>query len=968
MTINQQQAPASPPPAQIAEAQELKQLALAQIQTLDGAWTDHNVSDPGIAMLDALSLGMAELSQRLQLPIAQLLAEQRFSKEYQPLHSAEKVLPASPVTKNDWRILFLDLEGVANVTLNLAPTEASNTSQQRFDDTSSHCFANEFDEAVKPKAIAARGNVLYQVTVDLEPGLLAFENAGLSAEQKNAYESKREDEKAEFVADIVKNRTRKNVYRRFLDHRQSNQDISEIVIREQRAVTIELSLKLDAVDQPLLLIAQVLMQLRQQINPLMQWQDRQQLHNEGMGASAIYDGPLTQHGRLTVEQLAQQSPQEKIVTADVLASLENIDGLVAVTHLHYVNNNNNNNNSNNNNQSVRAFSLSTISWQYEPNEGVDDKGIQWVLDVEKTYENLLIELDGQSYPLPSWQVFKQGGEYSLPARRRPSAPTAIGADVMGQSTLQPNLQCLSEYQSIQQYFPACYKLLEKRLDQPASSEEWVGIMQLKGYLALYEQVLADQFKQLEAYTHLFSLPQWKNDQQQMTTIKAVFKAMLDSEDLLQGQVTDFWAAIKTLPHTQLSQSLTAITGINALVDYTKGEHAEGENGFQTLSETAFGFPQLNRLKRALEQRLAYYGETQLDAAVLKYAPVFRFYASQLSHADQALETDAEVLIEKLVLLKQIMDLRHLLIHYPDLSQNRTAAMDYSEDLSVIKKPMAQRSGLARRLMAFLGMEGAAMPLSMHNQEGFYLVESCLLRHREVLEALPTRPEDQYLGPPTLYFVFPDWPTRFANNRFKRLIEQELVKHCPLGQAVELVFLSRLAMGDFEQLHYAWLYEMSSLQAGGPQAKTEATDKYPYYQHPLNRLSRLMRDLLMPVLPTLETEAVADALTEDKSVGDNPTRRLFGWKPVASEGGDPHQSLYRERLDYLNGSEGKNIIFPSRIGIATLNGEYQIMKAGLAINLPGAVYRLGQASNMGAGDFKVGIPEPHQLPDKNSVLQ
>lgn len=71
------------------------------------SWTDHNIHDPGITLLEACSYAMTELGLRLELDIADLIksGESRAPAELKPAH---RVLPMGPVDAQDLRRVLLD--------------------------------------------------------------------------------------------------------------------------------------------------------------------------------------------------------------------------------------------------------------------------------------------------------------------------------------------------------------------------------------------------------------------------------------------------------------------------------------------------------------------------------------------------------------------------------------------------------------------------------------------------------------------------------------------------------------------------------------------------------------------------------------------------------------------------------------------------------------------------------------------
>lgn len=82
------------------------------------SWTDHNVHDPGITMLEAGSYAMTELGLRLGLDMADLIESGRAvaPPELEPAH---RVLPMGPVHPADLRRVLLDHPLVADARISL---------------------------------------------------------------------------------------------------------------------------------------------------------------------------------------------------------------------------------------------------------------------------------------------------------------------------------------------------------------------------------------------------------------------------------------------------------------------------------------------------------------------------------------------------------------------------------------------------------------------------------------------------------------------------------------------------------------------------------------------------------------------------------------------------------------------------------------------------------------------------------
>ena len=99
----------SAPPAQLSmNYSALREGGMELIRQWAGeSWTDHNIHDPGITILEACSYAMTELGLRVQLDISDLL---RSGESNRPadLVPAHRVLPVGPVNPLDLRGVLLD--------------------------------------------------------------------------------------------------------------------------------------------------------------------------------------------------------------------------------------------------------------------------------------------------------------------------------------------------------------------------------------------------------------------------------------------------------------------------------------------------------------------------------------------------------------------------------------------------------------------------------------------------------------------------------------------------------------------------------------------------------------------------------------------------------------------------------------------------------------------------------------------
>ncbi|HTO14885.1 MAG TPA: hypothetical protein VLZ83_03905 [Edaphocola sp.] len=93
----------------------LREKALEYIQGLASeTWTDHNVHDPGITIMEALCYALADAGFRLNFPIQDILADKQAKLPEKAFYHAQEILPAHPTTINDFRKLLIDLPLIKN--------------------------------------------------------------------------------------------------------------------------------------------------------------------------------------------------------------------------------------------------------------------------------------------------------------------------------------------------------------------------------------------------------------------------------------------------------------------------------------------------------------------------------------------------------------------------------------------------------------------------------------------------------------------------------------------------------------------------------------------------------------------------------------------------------------------------------------------------------------------------------------
>ncbi len=88
-------------------------------ETGSDIWTNYNVSDPGITILEAVTYAITDLSYRTDFDIKDLLTPEQLDKDTWKniFYTARQILHNNPLTADDYRKLIIDVEGVRNAWL-----------------------------------------------------------------------------------------------------------------------------------------------------------------------------------------------------------------------------------------------------------------------------------------------------------------------------------------------------------------------------------------------------------------------------------------------------------------------------------------------------------------------------------------------------------------------------------------------------------------------------------------------------------------------------------------------------------------------------------------------------------------------------------------------------------------------------------------------------------------------------------
>jgi hypothetical protein len=525
----------------------LRARGLESLQASSGQrWTDHNIHDPGVTILEQLCYAMTDLLYHADTDLADLLTGEdgRIDFAKLSLHPPQVVFPCRPTTLFDYRCMLLGaVEGVDDIRLELH----------------------------RPRGRAAK-----QRGARRQRGFAGLHYLVLrpAADQHSTCEASLREARAAYLA-----------------HRNLGEDLAQgaTVIRDVPCV-LHARLEISGAREPADLLAEMYVRCDDFITRRVRPQSLDGMLAEGRALEDVFEGPLSDAGCFTPDAFAAADARTLFV-GDLAAALTSVEGLARVNRIALQ-------------CGGRPPVSGALRW----------RGREWGLRLQlptpqDTLSTIRLHRGGREIAVAAAEVAYRVQD-RLAARRMRRLPRTQWWHALEQP--QGRYWPPQRYYSVQNHFPASYRLGKHGLPHSASHGERAQVQQLKGYLLLFEQVLANSQAQLE---HLQSL----------------FSAVLDCPQ------SYWWRMIDG----------ESVRGVEQL--YREPADAIRDAAFATFDDY------LQRKHRVLDYLLALYGTTHTQDALRQFYPYL-----------------AAVELEQLLLENKAAYLRDIV----RLSRDRGAGFDY----------------------------------------------------------------------------------------------------------------------------------------------------------------------------------------------------------------------------------------------------------------------------------------------------
>jgi hypothetical protein len=447
---------------------KLRAAAIEYIGNLSGKiWTDHNIHDPGITILEVLIYALMDLGYRTNLPAADLFAANPEDKSKDNnFFTPSAILANNPLTITDLRKMLVDLEGIKNAWLEIdEDTSPDFCKQPPVDD---HTPAGVPIPSRLPDACKCeRINGLYHVYVQLE-----------------------EDPEKKLFKEWRKNKHRyqetiRKIKQALMAHRNLCEDYLDINVLCSFEIGICADIELTAEADPASVYCRIVEALSQFFSPSPRFYTFQQLIEKGRTVDEIFAGRpfnITEsHGFVDVEEFEQLRLRKLINLSDVYELLFKLDGVSDVRNLGWIK-------CCEEKQAVHDWQLK-LPENYIPEFSPSCSGIRF------SKFGLTIDWSPQK---DKSQKRLSSAEYSKAIYKLPSP------------YLQPEFpkgnyrNDLAKYYSIQNEFPKVYGISEGGLAIHTPVKRVAQARQLQGFLLFFDQLLANYLTQLKNVRSLFA--------------------------------------------------------------------------------------------------------------------------------------------------------------------------------------------------------------------------------------------------------------------------------------------------------------------------------------------------------------------------------------------------------------------------------------------------------------------------------
>lgn len=439
--------------------QYLKDKGIEYIESMGGAlWTDYNEHDPGITMLEILSYAITDLGNRMAFPIEDLLTKKTNESIAQQFYTANQILPTKAVTPNDYRKLFIDINGVRNCWIQKAGKIVYANCKDEELSYDPNAFASIPEELKNQFGLKGLNKLIVDYDIDskLSPS-----------------------ERAAKIDEI-----NQKITKYYHQNRNLCEDLVEIKEVEKQKICLCTDIELEKTADPNQVHAAILFEIDNYFLPRVRFYSIKEMLQKGYRTDEIFDGPLLEHGFIDQAELINSDLKTQIRLSDLINIIVDIPGV----------------------KNINEISISNCN-DNDPSAKADDAEEVWTICIDPGKRAELCDNSSFSYRKDILTV--QYNQDKVDQLLEELIEIATGKSVSSSDMILPiphgDYLDIGHYSTVQNDFPDTYGIGINGLASSNTVARKSKAKQLKAYLLFFDQILATYFSYLSNVRNLLEI-------------------------------------------------------------------------------------------------------------------------------------------------------------------------------------------------------------------------------------------------------------------------------------------------------------------------------------------------------------------------------------------------------------------------------------------------------------------------------
>jgi hypothetical protein len=434
----------------------LREQGIEQISRLSSVqWSDYNLSDPGMIVLEQLCYAITDLGMRIAFDINDLLtpSDIDINRDDAQFFKPSQVMTCEPISRNDLRRLIIDVDGVSNAWFETVTRTESTLYWDELQNRITHLASDD------TTSLPLHG--LYRVVVEPQASLPDDAIATLGTTLRALLHQ----------------------------HRSLCEDFVDVIVLPVENIRLRAAFDITSGVEPEKILAQCVLLLEPSIARTIQSKTYDNLKNDNYSLDRIYQGPLLTNGFITEHDLVNGQYHGEIRVSDLMGILRDIPDLMAIREMSIGIEN-----------PDYSYSDQRIDWH------------KWVLPLSSARAVRLSDISTNWEQL-SLTFYKSGNACPLDEERYLFWREHFVQNAQSESAQQSDpdrlprgrYRELGHYRSLQEELPLVFGV-GKDNDIAGISDQRAALRsQLQAYLAIFDHVLSAYIRQLQHAKDLLSV-------------------------------------------------------------------------------------------------------------------------------------------------------------------------------------------------------------------------------------------------------------------------------------------------------------------------------------------------------------------------------------------------------------------------------------------------------------------------------